>query len=123
MSLPVPYKRMKETNKWLPKKLQWSEKKCLGETITWLIDRLYVPVSLRTHSYGTKAGSRDIEKYKMNEDAINWGDLGIASMERMGNAWSVTIEEASPDAYHLKEYLLLWLKRWGWNNVVIATEW
>jgi hypothetical protein len=65
------------------------------------------------------------------QDAINWGDLGCRSVEKVesvaGNAtsieWRVLIEEASPDAYRFRMSVAEELARRGYLFVSVATEW
>jgi len=56
-------------------------------------------------------------------DAINWGDLHVCDVRRLGkDGWLVDIEEASPDATELQRYIAGWLRQWGWK-VEVGTEW
>jgi hypothetical protein len=55
-------------------------------------------------------------------EPINWGDLS-SSVEKKGDCYIVTIEEASPgDCPSLCDYIEKYLKAWGWNAEV-KTEW
>ena len=54
--------------------------------------------------------------------AVVVSGLECTSVERCGEAFVAHVEEASPDAYKLKEYLETWLHKWGWP-VVVELEW
>ena len=56
-------------------------------------------------------------------EPVNWGDLS-ATVEVKGDAFIVTIEEASPgDCPTLCDYIDKYLTAWGWDGVVVQTEW
>lgn len=64
-----------------------------------------------------------IKRYGINhEEPVNWADLS-SSIEKKGDCFIVTIEEASPgDCSTLCEYIDKWLTVWGWC-VEVETEW
>ena len=63
--------------------------------------------------------------------AINWANLHCCSAQKVleldgdgiGEFYRVEIEEASPDAGELSEYVTKALAAKGWTNVEVATEW
>lgn len=62
------------------------------------------------------------------DGAINWGDLGCMDALHQENVhgesnYRVIIQEASPDAYHLQEYVAKTLAERGFINVEVDTEW
>ena len=62
------------------------------------------------------------------DGAINWADLACTSaryvVQDTGEILlSVIIEEASPDAWDLQNYVDNKLIARGWNNVEVMTEW
>jgi len=66
---------------------------------------------------------RKIKACKIDSgEPINWADLKCG-VERKGDCFLVTIEEASPGVCpSLCEYVEKWLTAWGWN-VIVETEW
>jgi hypothetical protein len=87
-----------------------------------LLERLYYP---------DEGGRKTSEKYRaligvpgLGSEAINWGDL-YAVVEQVGDteAYEVVIEEASPDCGELCNYISSWLKKWGWTNIIVRSEW
>jgi hypothetical protein len=61
--------------------------------------------------------------------AINWGDLGCCDVEERrsllkGTSFvAVCIEEASPDATGLQNYVGKYLEEHGHGDVYVSTEW
>ena len=54
---------------------------------------------------------------------VNWGDLKCFDVEQRGKVFIAKVDEASPDAHGLREYLERWLRIWGWEEVIVETEW
>ena len=91
--------------------------------VNMLIDALYVPVkgfnqlskkdTLRTYPAGID-----------DNEPINWGALGCASVEKMdGEKWLVTLEEAAPnDCPTLCSYIQEYMISYGWD-IKVQTEW
>ena len=100
------------------RKFRHSERRVIKENAQYLLERLYEPRA----SDGRKAAHEDIKKYGLDEDAINWGDLGVLDVYKVKGIWRIAIEEVAPDAENLQAYIILWLKRWGWT-VQVETSW
>jgi len=86
--------------------------------VNWLIDILYVP----DEELVRVANRRLVKELGLDGDAINWGDLKCYLVERRDGGFVAYVEEADPSARSLQRYLEGWLKKWGWN-VVVITEW
>ncbi|HEY0088892.1 MAG TPA: hypothetical protein VGB37_08615 [Candidatus Lokiarchaeia archaeon] len=85
-----------------------------------LIDSLYIPIE------GDRIDKVDLKRiklFKIDSEPINWGDLGCAEVEKHGDFYLITIEEASPEnCPTLCEYIEKYIKSWGWD-VKCQTEW
>ena len=95
---------------WLPlTRKQWAdEREVLRRNISWLLERLYQRPS-------------DVPK-EIGDEAINWGDLSMTGLEKHGNLWIVTLEEATDgQCPTLCRYVSDWLERWGWKAKVETT--
>ncbi len=107
------------------KHICYSERQAISWSAQWLIERLYVPCSIRTHPSGTIL-SRGVNKltkpFDVESEAINWGDLAVRDVVKHGGLWYVLIEEAFPDCSQLCGYIRSWLNKWGWQ-VIVETEW
>jgi len=70
-----------------------------------------------------------IRKGKVRRDAVNWADLRVVQVERCeaddGDIhYSVTIEEASPEAHEFQRFVREYIaERLGGCDVVVNTEW
>ena len=53
---------------------------------------------------------------------INYGGLHCTYIEEQNGVFHVHIEEASPEAHHLKNYLKRWFEDFGWP-VEIEIKW
>ena len=90
----------------------------LRENVEIIIQSLYILAD-----NGVRGGHKS-----MRDEAINWGDLGVAEVrlvrtEDGAEAWEIIVEEAAPDCVALPRYIEEWLKVWGWGNVAVRTEW
>ena len=96
-----------------------TEEELLELEIRRLLEWLYDP----SPSYvGWQCGQRAVD-LGLLDDAINWGDLS-ASVEECGEGhFEVRVEEASPAAHRLQQWLTDRLNTWGWTNVRVYTEW
>ena len=95
-----------------------TEEEVIAAAVDMLITRLYDPNT--DHEW--QASSR-VKEIGCDDEAINWGDLSCCDVERNADGtFTVLVEEASPDAAHLRAYLELWLQKWGWAATV-QTEW
>ncbi len=94
-----------------------SAEEILEWAVSFLLDNLYVP-----SSSGKIPDRRKLEKYSLEGDAINWGDLGVVEVTKSGDRFIVLVEEASPEAANLQRYVGDWLTEWGWN-VEVVTAW
>lgn len=59
---------------------------------------------------------------------VNWGDLGCSDAryilhEDGSSSHAVVIEEAAPDAYELQQFIAKELKRFGYKDIRVITEW
>lgn len=69
----------------------------------------------------------DDERVRMG--AINWGDLWCIDVEERKSLLTdtvfiaVVIEEASPDAQGLQQFVGDWLDQRGYKQVYVSTEW
>lgn len=84
----------------------------------WLIQYLYDP----NEEVGARQSRRTME-LGMYDEAINWGDLKVVDVERTDDGWHIVIDEAAPDSTGLCSYVAEWLRRWGWPDVEVETEW
>ena len=101
-------------------KLRRSEKKVLKGNATWLLERLYEPHGELGYRL---TRIEDVLPDGVLSEPINWGDLN-AFVEKQGKAWRITLEEASPDTCpNLCAYVADWLRKWGWDNILVETEW
>lgn len=103
----------------------YPQKRAIAQSTEWLVERLYVPCSIRTHPWGTvvRHPNKLTTPFDVEGEAINWGDLGVVDVVKRGDAWYVLIEEASPDCPQLCGYIRSWLNKWGWKSVTVETEW
>ncbi len=92
----------------------------IEQLINRIINTMYMPVPDERQFIK----SEDVVGSKMNEDAINWGNLQctVVTINNERDGYKAIIEEADPGAYNLKNYIENLLQRWGWN-VEIQTEW
>lgn len=75
-----------------------------------------------------EAALRAARRSKKEMGAVNWGDLhvhdtGIKISQISDIGFYMLIEEASPDAYGLCLYLNDYLRKRGFENVQVTTEW
>jgi hypothetical protein len=71
------------------------------------------------------------EAYKKRGEihgAINWGDLGTTDAQHCIDVsgrtfFRIIIEEASPDASELRDFVSKRLAEEGWQNVDVELEW
>ena len=99
----------------------YTQQQAIMWSAQWLIERLYVPCSLNRHPWGVVTG---ILARPFSDEAINWGDLSVMDVRRLGKSgWLVEIEEAAPDSPAFCRYIQSWLTKWGWENVEVRTEW
>jgi hypothetical protein len=96
------------------------EEGAIKDAVDSLLGYLYQP----NEETAWRADGRKLKRFGMNNEAINWGDLYCASVEKLGeDGWLVTIEEASPEAANLCRWVQDWLGKWGWPNVRVQAEW
>ena len=99
----------------------WDEATVIAHNVDWLLSRFYVP----DEEVGccVKDGIAQRLAPGVKNEAINWGDLGVMDVRRLGeDGWLVDIEEANPDCPVLCGYISGWLRKWGWE-VEVRTEW
>lgn len=83
-----------------------------------LISALYIPTKDRWILDYSR-----LKKFGIDEnEPVNWGDLS-SSVEKLGEIYIVTLEEAAPDGcVTLCDYIASYLTAFGWN-VRVVTEW
>jgi len=87
--------------------------------INWLILSLY---ELDEETI-LRVNSRKLKKLHLDEEAINWGDVGCVEVKGKDEGIYIAyVEEASPDAMIFREWIEQWLERWGWH-VCVITNW
>jgi hypothetical protein len=79
-----------------------------------------------------KACRAAYRKRKTMQDAVNWADLHVVSVEQVAQLYRgelqpgffrVWIEEAAPDSYLLCQYVIDYLAKRGFPDVEVKTEW
>ncbi len=85
-----------------------------------LIESLYKP----HEKYQFVRDAERCEKFSVEEEPINWGDLKCNEVKRFDDgSYLVVIDEASPkDCQTFCEYIENFMKEWGWS-VRVETEW
>ena len=91
----------------------------LDQQASALLAYLYEPDA----QLGWVANGNLVERFELDKDAINWGDLAVIDVaQTTDGSFIVYVEEVAPDAIHLQRWIEGWLKAWGWNASVV-TEW
>jgi hypothetical protein len=97
----------------------FTEEDCIKNAVDSLLSYLYKPDPARCWC----ADGRKLKKFGLEGEAINWGDLYCADVEKFANGpFLVTVEEAAPGCTNLCRWIQDWLGKWGWNARV-QTEW
>ena len=95
-----------------------SAEEAVRRNANWLIEHLYEPDA--EDESGVRIGVE--AAWLMRHEPVNWADLK-SSVERLGDIYLVTLDEASPGACpELCAYIHRWLTCWGWQ-VRVETEW
>jgi hypothetical protein len=87
------------------------------------------PYDLRKlYDAANKACEAAFEKRTAIVGAINWGDLGCTDARSWTNhlgetGYSIIIEECSPDAYELAQFIQAELEKDGFKIIDIQLEW
>ena len=99
--------------------IQMKATEAVRQTADFLITMLFKP-----HKKLGYVVDRDrIRRYVgTDKEPVNYGNLHRSYVEEQDGVFHVHVEEASPEAYHLKDYLKRWLEEWGWP-VEIEIEW
>jgi len=85
--------------------------------VNWLISCLYDP----DPELIKKVNIKKIKDFK--DEPINWGDLHCYEVKKAHDSTYIAfIQEASPECPKFKSYIENWMKKWGWN-VIVITEW
>ena len=97
----------------------WKPQNIIKDACDFLISNLYEP-----YSEGRQIDKAKIKKYNLENDSINWGDLGVVRAKKIRGKekFIILVEEASPEATNLHQYLEDWLTEWGWD-IKVKTEW
>ena len=71
-----------------------------------------------------KVSSRKLKKHGFNDEAINWGDLGVSEVRQNNNEgnYIVLIDEAAPHCPDFQAYIHNEMYKKGFR-VEISTEW
>ena len=73
--------------------------------------------------YG-EAGRPIVDKWKLLDDAINWGYLRCTDAKQFKDGtWVIWVEECDPNAYHLQTYLEFKLREKGIRIDHVVCEW
>lgn len=136
MSLPLTYPMWEEQQKLCHgrdgkhfkirgRRYCYTQKWAIWQSAQWLIERLYEPCSLDIHEWGRiiKHPNKLTKPYDVDSEPINWGDLHVLDVQRLGGGFLVTIEEAAPRCANFCAYIQMWLQTWGWKHVEVRTEW
>ena len=98
-----------------------SDIRIVENLVNKLIDNLYEPTTDAALMFITD--KEKLRKYDMDDDPINWDNLGVSEIEKGENRYIVTIEEASPmHCPNLCAYIEGFMKAWG-GDVSCETEW
>lgn len=88
--------------------------------VNTLIEALYEPVEGERQS---RVDNTRSNKFAIDDEPINWGDLKCIEVTKMENHYNVLIDEAAPDACPtFCGYIERFMESWGWN-VTVKTEW
>ena len=97
-----------------------------------LSDATLIPDLVALEVEAEKACRAACRKRKAMQDAVNWADLHVVSVEQVAQLYRgelqpgffrVNIEEASPEAYELGQYVVDYLAKRGFPDVEVRTEW
>jgi len=99
----------------------FSEEATLERSVDGLLNWLYVPNA----EAGWRADGTKLKRLGLTNEPVNWGDLHCVGVEKFADGgFLITIEEASPGACpKLCAWVVSWLRKWGWDNVRVETEW
>ena len=94
------------------------------DTINLLIENLYKPCDDERMKDGVDfvADDEKLKLHNINNEPINWGDLKVCNIEKKGESFFVTVDEAAPGCQNLIFYIEKFMKLWGWD-VEVETEW
>lgn len=95
----------------------WGEEQFIKREVNRLLEWLYRP----DRKVGWVVDTRKLKRFGLWDEAINWGDLSCWSVERLGDLLVVEVQEANSRA--LEEWISERLREWGWDNVLVRTEW
>lgn len=88
-------------------------------------------LTLKRLKYATDSvlqSARRLRNSSLKDEAVNWADLFCSSAEyRVDDEgheyYAVKVEEADPSASKLAQYVHAGLKKRGYVNVAVETEW
>lgn len=103
-----------------PEDLRPPATKVIQDLVNFLIGVLYEPDE---ESISTVDPDRVDKLIGKDPGPVNWGDLKCFDVEQRGVVFVAKVDEASPEAAGLREYLEHWLRKWGWDHVVVEMEW
>ena len=112
---------------WPEKEKKLSDIKVVEDTVDLLLRNLYHPTEDKfghgdNNPIGFRADPVKVKRYELDEEAINWGDLGVVEVEKFGEKYFISIEEVAPNSFHLIAYIEKFMNAWGWD-VRVSTEW
>ena len=92
----------------------------IRRAVNRLLESLYRP----NRKIGFVVDRAKVRRLGFLDESINWGDLGCADIETYEDGEViVAIEEVSPDATRLCQWIESWLHSWGWTNTTVRSEW
>lgn len=96
-----------------------NEPKHIEMLVNMLIQNFYTPTESKLQFV---ADNNKVERWAVDMEPINWGDLKCISVEKIEDRWLIIIDEADPECQNFCEYIFKYLTAWGWN-VEVKTEW
>ncbi len=96
----------------------WRAEKAIEDSVQFLLNNLFLP----SIEHGKMVDRKKTHEYGLDDDAINWGDLGVVEVMKSGDRFVVLIEEVAPEATNLRRYVGDWLAEWGWD-IEVKTTW
>jgi len=102
-----------------PKDANYEYGEYLCGIINWLIINLYELNDETVY----QINKEKLKKYRLENETINWGDLSCYQVNIEKDKYVIHIEEALSYSNNFKNYIAKYLKKWGWDDVKIITEW
>lgn len=93
------------------------------ETIQGLVNWIILSLYRLDDELVFKVDKKRLIEAGVDVEPINWGDLKCYYVEKKGETYIAFVDEASPDCVKFRRFIEERLKKWGWDNVVVETEW